>query len=52
MVTRDQALAAASEGLAVLAAEKEAGGTKETDAQLDALLDAAIVIAHDIHTPR
>ncbi|MFE7510163.1 hypothetical protein ACFU8I_02880 [Streptomyces sp. NPDC057540] len=46
-VTADQALAAATYGLAVLAAEKQAGGGPETDEQLDALLAAAVLIAHD-----
>ncbi|GGU91114.1 hypothetical protein GCM10010275_30230 [Streptomyces litmocidini] len=48
MVTPDQALALAAEGLAVLVAEQQAGGTPETDMQFDAVLDAAIVIARDI----
>ena len=52
MVTRDQALAAAAEGLAVLASEQQAGGTPETSEQLDALLDAAALIARDITDPR
>ncbi|MEU2236158.1 hypothetical protein [Streptomyces vietnamensis] len=43
-----QALAAAAEGLVVLAAEKQASGNPETDAQIDALLDAAALIARDI----
>lgn len=47
MTTADQALAAASEGLAVLAAEQRAGGSPETAEQLDALLDAAALIARD-----
>ncbi|WP_327160528.1 hypothetical protein [Streptomyces zaomyceticus] len=48
MVTRDQALAAAAEGLAVLAVEKQrTGGDPETDAQFDALLGAAALIASD-----
>lgn len=51
MVTRDQALAAAAEGLAVLGAEKQqadkAGGNPETDDQLDALLDAVGLIARE-----
>ncbi|MER6098370.1 hypothetical protein ABT154_21430 [Streptomyces sp. NPDC001728] len=48
MVTADQALAAAAYGLTVLAAEKQAGGNPATDEQLDALLDAAALIARDI----
>lgn len=47
MVTADQALAAAAEGLAVLAAEKQASDNPATDAQLEALFDAAAVIARD-----
>ncbi|WP_328941549.1 hypothetical protein OG259_07700 [Streptomyces sp. NBC_00250] len=48
-ISAGQALAAACEGLAVLALEKrQAGSTPETDAQLDALLAAAAVIAQDI----
>lgn len=49
MIARDQALAAAAEGLAVLATEKQqTGGDPTIDAQLDALLDAAFLIASDI----
>ncbi|WP_158071364.1 hypothetical protein [Streptomyces sp. CB02261] len=47
--TRDQALAAAAEGLAILTAEKQradqTGGNPATDAQLSALADAAALIA-------
>ncbi len=48
-VSRDQALAAAAEGLAVLTAEKQqadpSGGNPATDAQLSALNDAYALIA-------
>ncbi|MBX9425449.1 hypothetical protein [Streptomyces lateritius] len=51
-VTPDQALAAAAHGLVVLAAEKQqadqAGGNPVTDEQLNALIEAAAVIARDI----
>jgi hypothetical protein len=52
MVTPDQALAAACEGLAVLEAKKQQGDP-EAAAQLDALLDAATVIARNLpdHEP-
>ena len=50
-VSATQALAAATEGLAVLAAKKQradlAGGNPAIDAQLDALFDAAALIARD-----
>lgn len=50
-ISADQALAAATEALAVVAAEKQAGGGPATDEQLDALLDAAAVIARDVPAP-
>jgi hypothetical protein len=50
-VSPNQALAAACKGLAVLSVEKrradQADGNPVTDAQLDALLDAAALIARD-----
>jgi len=48
MVTAGQALAAATYGLAVLAAEQQTAGSPETREQLDALFDAAAVIARDV----
>ncbi|MFE6785167.1 hypothetical protein ACFVFF_23210 [Streptomyces sp. NPDC057680] len=47
MITADQALAAACEGLAVLEAQKRQGDP-EAAAQLEALLPAAALIARDI----
>jgi hypothetical protein len=47
-VSPDQALAIVTEGLAVLSVEKEAGGGPETEAQLDAVLDLAILVVRDI----
>lgn len=49
MVTADQALAAAAEAFAVLSIEKQrTGGNPKTDAQINALFDAATVIARDV----
>ncbi|MFE6815264.1 hypothetical protein [Streptomyces sp. NPDC057677] len=50
MITADQALALACEGLAVLEARKQQGDP-EAAAQLEALFDAAVVIARDVPDP-
>ncbi|MEU2075446.1 hypothetical protein [Streptomyces sp. NPDC013489] len=51
MVTADQALAAAAHGLVVLGAEQQAGASPETREQLEALFDAATLIARDLTDP-
>ncbi|WP_158710490.1 hypothetical protein [Streptomyces flavochromogenes] len=52
MVTADQALAAAAHGLVVLSAEQQANDSPETREQLEAVFDAAALIARDVTDPR